>query len=76
MPVDHLTPERAFEKNSTLTLLEVVVVFYELLTRELPIGRFPVPSETIKVNVKLDHVVLKALEKDPQLRTGKDLRRW
>ena len=44
------------------------VVFYELLTGELPIGRFPAPSETVEVNVKLDNVVLKALEKDPQRR--------
>lgn len=44
------------------------VVFYELLTGELPIGRFPVPSESVEVDVRLDDVVLKALEKDPQRR--------
>jgi len=44
------------------------VVFYELLTGELPIGRFAAPSQKIDVDVRLDHVVLKALAKEPSLR--------
>ncbi len=44
------------------------VVFYELLTGELPLGRFKPPSGKVEVNVKLDEVVLKALEKEPGLR--------
>jgi hypothetical protein len=44
------------------------VVFYELLTGELPLGRFPPPSEKVQLDVRLDQVVLRALEKDPERR--------
>lgn len=40
------------------------VVFYEMLTGELPIARFPLPSEKVEVDVRLDDVVLKVLAKD------------
>ncbi len=44
------------------------VVFYELLTGELPIGRFAVPSEKAKVSHGLDEVVMRTLEKEPARR--------
>lgn len=44
------------------------VVFYELLTGELPIGRFAPPSKKVQIDVRLDEVVLRALEKEPALR--------
>jgi predicted Ser/Thr protein kinase len=44
------------------------VVFYEMLTGELPLGRFAPPSQRVQVDVRLDEVVLKSLEKDPALR--------
>jgi serine/threonine protein kinase len=44
------------------------VVFYELLTGELPLGRFAPPSRKIEVDVRLDEVVLKTLAKEPELR--------
>jgi serine/threonine protein kinase len=44
------------------------VVFYELLTGELPLGRFALPSQKLEVNVKVDEVVLKTLAKEPALR--------
>lgn len=44
------------------------VVFYELLTGELPVGRFPPPSRKVQVDVRLDDVVLRTLEKEPSLR--------
>jgi tRNA A-37 threonylcarbamoyl transferase component Bud32 len=44
------------------------VVFYELLTGELPVGRFAPPSKKVQVDVRLDEVVLRALEKEPDLR--------
>ena len=44
------------------------VVFYELLTGELPLGRFSAPSGKVQVDVRLDEVVLRALEKEPALR--------
>jgi serine/threonine protein kinase len=44
------------------------VVFYEMLTGELPIGRFAPPSKKVQVDVRLDKVVLRTLEKEPELR--------
>jgi hypothetical protein len=40
------------------------VVFYEMLTGELPMGRFDPPSSKVQVDVRLDEVVLRSLEKN------------
>jgi len=44
------------------------VVFYEMLTGELPLGRFAPPSHKVEIDVRLDDVVLRALEKERGLR--------
>jgi predicted Ser/Thr protein kinase len=44
------------------------VVFYEMLTGKLPLGRFAAPSQSVKLDVRLDDVVLKALEREPERR--------
>jgi len=44
------------------------VVFYEMLTGELPLGKFQPPSKKVQVDVRLDEVVLHALEKEPDRR--------
>ncbi len=44
------------------------VVFYEMLTGELPLGKFAPPSKMVQVDVRLDEVVLHALEKEPARR--------
>jgi serine/threonine protein kinase len=46
------------------------VVFYQLLTGELPqTGGLPVPpSRKVQIDVRLDEIVLRALEKSPSLR--------
>ncbi len=44
------------------------VVFYEMLTGELPLGRFAAPSQKVQVDVRLDEVVLRSLEKEPERR--------
>ena len=44
------------------------VVFYEMLTGELPLGKFQPPSKKVQVDVRLDEVVLHALEKEPERR--------
>jgi hypothetical protein len=44
------------------------VVFYEMLTGELPLGRFAPPSRKVQVDVRLDDVVLRTLEKEPERR--------
>ncbi len=44
------------------------VVFYEMLTGELPLGKFQAPSKKVHVDVRLDEVVLHTLEKEPERR--------
>ena len=44
------------------------VVFYEMLTGELPLGRFEPPSQRADVDDRLDDVVLRALEKQREQR--------
>ncbi|HKW31276.1 MAG TPA: serine/threonine-protein kinase, partial [Verrucomicrobiae bacterium] len=44
------------------------VVFYEMLTGELPIGRFAAPSEKSAVDSRVDEVVFHALEKEREKR--------
>ena len=44
------------------------VVFYEMLTGEVPMGRFAPPSERVQIDVRLDEIVLHALERDADRR--------
>jgi len=44
------------------------VVFYEMLTGELPGRRIEPPSRKVQIDVRLDEVVLRALESRPELR--------
>ncbi len=44
------------------------VLFYEMLTGHLPLGRYDPPSRQVGVDVRLDAVVLRALEREPQRR--------
>jgi serine/threonine protein kinase len=44
------------------------VVFYQMLTGELPGKRLEPPSSKVQIDVRLDEVVLRALEKEPNLR--------
>ncbi len=44
------------------------VVFYQMLTGELPGKRIEPPSKKVQIDVRLDEIVLRALEKKPELR--------
>ncbi|HZJ13553.1 MAG TPA: protein kinase, partial [Chthoniobacteraceae bacterium] len=44
------------------------VVLYELLTGELPAEKLQPPSRKVQIDVRLDEIVLRALEKTPELR--------
>ena len=49
-------------------LYSLGVVFYEMLTGELPLGRFDAPSHKVQLDVRVDEVVLRTLEKEPSRR--------
>jgi serine/threonine protein kinase len=44
------------------------VVFYEMLTGELPLGRFDPPSRKATINEEWDAVIMRTLEKEPDRR--------
>jgi predicted Ser/Thr protein kinase len=60
--------ERPLEVDHRADIYSLGVVFYELLTGELPLGRFPLPSQKVQIDVRLDEVVLRTLEKEPDRR--------
>jgi len=70
----YMAPEQ-IEKPDTVDhradLYSLGVVFYEMLTGELPLGKFPAPSSRVhkpQIDVRLDEIVLRTLEKDPERR--------
>jgi tRNA A-37 threonylcarbamoyl transferase component Bud32 len=44
------------------------VMFYEMLTGGLPMGRFALPSQKAALDPRIDEIVLRALEKEPEHR--------
>jgi serine/threonine protein kinase len=68
----YMAPEQIETPNAVdhrADLYALGVVFYEMLTGELPLGRFDPPSrKSLAGDVQLDQVVLCALQKNPNRR--------
>jgi serine/threonine protein kinase len=63
--------EKPLEVDHRADVYSLGVVFYELLTGELPLGKFAPPSEKAAVDARLDAVVLRAMERQPERRYQK-----
>jgi capsular polysaccharide biosynthesis protein len=67
----YMAPEqrdRPQEADHRADIYSLGVVFYQMLTGELPGPRLEPPSRKVQLDVRLDEVVLRALEQQPERR--------
>jgi hypothetical protein len=68
---NYMAPEQMEHPNEVDNRADIYalgVVFYQMLTGELPGKHLEPPSSKVQIDVRLDEVVLRALEKKPELR--------
>jgi serine/threonine protein kinase len=69
--LDYMAPEQRNhpqEVDQRADIYSLGVVFYEMLTGKLPLGRFSPPSDAAGVDGRLDAIVHRALEREPEQR--------
>ena len=68
---NYMAPEQArnpSEVDHRADIYSMGVVFYEMLTGELPKDNLTPPSHQVRIDVRIDEIVLRALERQPELR--------
>jgi serine/threonine protein kinase len=66
---DYMAPEqRSGQADHRADIFALGVMLYEMLTGQVPRGAFDPPSHKLQVDVRIDEVVVKALQEEPERR--------